>query len=129
MTSSGAISTSGITLICIAAVLTAAANLLLRHSVLSANSMTGAVFAASTWGPLLRSATFWAGLFLYGMSALVWFRVLARDPISSTYPMLVGLTFVLVSAGAVLVFREKVSVLKAAGMGLILAGVTAISRG
>jgi len=116
-------------LVAFSAVLTAAANLLLRHGVVQAGELSllgrQSLVAAAR---LARQPAFVVGFVLYGAAAVVWFRVLAIAEVSSSYPILVGLTFALVTVGAVLVFHESMPVLKAAGILLILAGIVLIAR-
>ena len=121
------ISKLGLLLILLSAALTAAANLLLRRGVLSSDMITAP--SARAWLDLLREPAFLLGGALYGLAAVVWFRVLAIEQITTSYPILIGLTFVLVSSGAVLVFRESISATKLVGMCVILAGVALVSRG
>jgi len=54
--------------------------------------------------------------------------VLSVAEVSTSYPVLVGLTFVMVSVGAVLWFRESISLLKVVGMAVILAGIVLVTR-
>ena len=71
---------------------------------------------------------FLSGVILYGLAAVVWFRILSIEDLSSSYPMLVGITFVLVVVGAVWFFDEDFSSQKLIGMVMILAGIGAIAR-
>ena len=116
-------------LVGVTAVLTAAANLLLRHGVVQAGelSLTGRR-AIDTAVRLIREPAFVVGFVLYGVAAVVWFRVLAIAEVSTSYPILVGLTFAMVCLGAVLVFHESMPVLKALGILVILAGIILIAR-
>ena len=81
-----------------------------------------------TIGRLLHSPTFYLGWALYGLAAGIWFRVLKTEALSSSYPILMGLTFVTVSVGAVLLFSEEISTIKVAGMVAILFGIVLVSR-
>ncbi len=121
--------TLGIWLVILSAVLTAVANLMMRRGVLnighfrlSAAAMKTQIFA------LAHQPLFVVGFLLYGVAALIWFRVLASEPLSSSYPMLVSLTFLLVTVGAMLVFGEKVNALKVAGLFVLLVGILLVSR-
>jgi len=55
------------------------------------------------------------GLVATALAALIWLRVLSVAEVSTCYPILVGLTFVMVSVGAVLLLRESISFLKIVG--------------
>lgn len=120
----------GFILVVISALLTVMANLMLREGVVRAGGFslsTGTL--AREIANLLRQPLFDTGMFLYGLASLVWFRVLSTEELSSSYPLLVSLTFLLVTLGAVLLFREPLSIRKVIGLGVILAGILLVARG
>ena len=116
---------SGLAWVFLSALLTVIANLLLRSGV-----MRGGGFGFS--GPqILRvfaQPVFLTGVLFYGIAALVWFRVISTQPLSSSYPILVSLTFVMVSVGAAYFFGERITMGKIGGIGLILLGVLVVAR-
>jgi len=119
----------GLLLVGLSALLTVASNLMLRGGVTRAGGF--ALSPASLISDLLRLAhqpLFIAGLVLYATAALVWFRVISTENLSSSYPLLVSLTFVLVTLGATVFFREPVSWQKVLGLGVILAGIVLVAR-
>lgn len=63
------------------------------------------------------------GFILYGLAALVWFRVLSTQPLSLAYPLLVSLTFLFVTLGAATLFQESMTARKLVGLAIILAGI------
>jgi len=69
------------------------------------------------------------GLACYGISIVAWLRVLSAYALSYAYPML-GISYVLVYVGAVLWPRlaEPVSILRAAGILLVVAGIMLVSE-
>jgi len=116
-------------LIILCAVLTMGANLGMRHGllqvggfVLKEDGIPGLLFR------LARSWSFVLGVLAYALAAVVWFKVLSLAEVSSSYPLLVGLTFVLVTTGAVLLFHEELRMLKVAGIVVILVGIVLISK-
>lgn len=119
----------GLLLVAVAAILTAVANLLLRGGVLGHGGLSlapgkiGADLLA-----LLTQPMFVSGVFFYGLAALVWFSVLAIENLSTSYPVLVGLTFVLVGSGAAFFFSESFSIQKLVGMAIILFGIAVVAR-
>jgi multidrug transporter EmrE-like cation transporter len=119
----------GLCLIAICAAMTMAANLLLRAGIGRAGGFnpSGPVAAVPEFFKLLAQPLFAIGFVVYFIAALVWFRTMAIEPLATAYPVLAGLTFVMVSAGAMLVFREPLSVQKIVGLGLILIGVAVAS--
>ena len=111
------------------ALLTACANLMMRNGLVLAGGLS--MQGDGIPGLLLRLAKQWTfvlGLAAYALAALVWFRVLSVAEVSTSYPILVGLTFVMVSVGAVLWFRESMSLLKAVGIAVILAGIVLVAK-
>ena len=66
-----------------------------------------------------------AGLSGYALSTLVWVYCLSRLPLRVVYPY-TALTFVLVVAGAVLVFGERAGWRAGLGTGLVLGGLLLI---
>jgi drug/metabolite transporter (DMT)-like permease len=66
------------------------------------------------------------GLGLYGISTLLWLYCLSRLPLRVVYPY-TALTFVLVLAGAWLVFDERTGLRGAIGTTLVLIGLILIN--
>ncbi len=122
------ISRTGFLLVVLSAVLTAIGNLLIRKGVLAVGGLAGGGSIVRSVLGLAAHPAFDIGFLLYGIAALVWFRVLGSEQITTSYPMLVGCTFLLVSIGAVLIFRESISSLKLVGMVMIIAGIVVVSR-
>jgi len=71
---------------------------------------------------------FLVGVILYGLAGIGWFRVIATEPLSTAYPILVSLTFLLVSIGAVLIFKEPMGVWKILGIGMMIAGICFVAK-
>lgn len=121
-------STQGLLIVAVCALLQAGSNLLLRQGVLlaAARRSADATFAhtALTW---IQQPLFIFGVVMYGVTALLWFSVLAKVALSSAYPLLVGMTFALVVVGSVALFGEHVSIQKLVGICVILAGIMLVS--
>lgn len=119
----------GMLLVGLSALLTVASNLMLREGVTRADGFGLSLGRlVSDLLRLARQPLFVVGLALYAAAALVWFRVISTENLNSSYPVLVGLTFVLVTSGATVFFREPVSWQKVLGVGVILVGVLLVSR-
>jgi multidrug transporter EmrE-like cation transporter len=119
----------GLLLVVLSALLTFASNLLLRAGVTRAGGFE--LSAGGLIGNLLglaRQPLFICGMALYATAAIVWFRVIATENLSTTYPLLVSMTFVLVTTGAVVFFREPISWQKVLGIGVILVGIALVAR-
>jgi multidrug transporter EmrE-like cation transporter len=67
------------------------------------------------------------GMACFGLSAVVWLFVLAKIPLSTAYPFValgIGITVV----GGRFLFHEPVSVLKMAGIALVIGGVLCVGN-
>ena len=122
-------STSGLVLVGLSAVLTVASNLLVRFGVERAGGLS--LSLSDIVGGLLRLArqpSFDVGIVLYASAAVVWFRVLSTENLNISYPLLVSMTFLLVTVTATILFHEPLSWGKLLGLGVILAGIALVSR-
>ena len=59
---------------------------------------------------------------------LTWFSVISTEDLSTAYPILTGLTFTLVTVGALTIFGEHITTQKLLGISLILFGVVVVAR-
>ena len=122
--------TIGWWLVLISAGLQVAGTLLLRSGIDRAGGFGGSL--AEVPNSLLRLASqplFIIGFILYGMAALVWFRVVATQPLSTAYPLLVSLTFIFVTLGAVILFQESLTLQKLLGLVILLVGIFIAGKG
>jgi multidrug transporter EmrE-like cation transporter len=119
----------GLVLLLVSAATTTVANLLLRAGLDRAGgfNLGGLTTTLLSFMRLLAEPYFAVGFVLYFLAALVWFRVISHELLSTAYPIMVGLVFVMVSAGAVLLFREPMSVRKMIGLVVILVGIVIAS--
>lgn len=76
---------------------------------------------------LVQSPFVLGGLALYGLGAVLWLFVLARAPLSLSYPF-VGLGFILTMLAAGLVLGEQLGAARVAGTLLIAAGCVLVAR-
>ncbi len=108
---------------------TVVANLLMRGGILRTGSFTLSLSSFLTQiFSLVRQPLFVLGAVFYAVAALLWFDVLSRENLSTSYPLLVSLTFVLVTMGAMVFFHERISWQKIVGLGIILAGIILVAR-
>lgn len=89
-------------------------------------SLSIATFASEMRG-LLMQPLFTVGVLLYGLASIVWFAIISTENLNSSYPLLVSVTFVLVTAGATVLFREPLSWQKVVGIAVILAGIFTVA--
>lgn len=67
------------------------------------------------------------GLFLYGISTLLWIKILSKTNISIAYPVM-GLSYAIVVMGGYFIFNEELNLTKIIGVVLILAGIGFIAK-
>lgn len=77
---------------------------------------------------VLRSPYVWGGLVLFGVSSLIWMKVLTRAPLSVAYPI-TALSYLVVLGLSRLVLHEAVTPLKAIGILTIFVGVGLVGVG
>lgn len=77
---------------------------------------------------ILGQPLFYAGFLAYGLSAVLWLKVLTKLPLVVAYP-LVSLNFVLVALGGSLLLHERISWQMIVGLALIFSGIVVITRG
>jgi multidrug transporter EmrE-like cation transporter len=114
-----------------AALVTGVSNLLIRAGIERHGGFkpTGLADLAWQFFELLLQPLFAIGFVLYFVAALIWFRTIATAPLTVSYPLLVSLTFVTVTLGAVFIWSEPLTASKLIGLGLIIAGITLVSAG
>jgi multidrug transporter EmrE-like cation transporter len=125
-----AISTQGLILIIIASILMSAGSLGLKGAITSVGGFgnnVGTIYKDIF--ALLLNPIFIVGLVLYGSGTLLWMRVIATEPLSVGYPILLSIAFIAVTLGAVVFFQESVSPVKLLGMLVIVVGVVITSNG
>jgi multidrug transporter EmrE-like cation transporter len=106
----------------------AAAGQLTLKSAMNEIGRIGAAEAAAATQTLLRAAKeprLWAGLALFGVSALFWLVVLSRVPLSFAYPF-VGVSYVAVVTISRLVLHEHVPALRWLGVGVVALGIALV---
>ena len=115
--------------IVIAAVVTAVANVMIRAGIERFGGFSPGSISDAVWQfvNLLLQPVFFAGFMLYFVAALVWFRTIAIAPLTVAYPLMVSLTFVLVTVGAVVCWGEPMTVRKLVGLVIIVVGITLVS--
>jgi len=119
-----------IALILFSVTLAAVAQLTLKHGMNLVNDeLSPDVFSLN--GPSLRVVVgqpyVWSGLFLFGLSALVWLMVLSRASLSFAYPF-AALTYVLILLFDRFWLGESIPAVRWGGVALIMAGIVLVSR-
>jgi multidrug transporter EmrE-like cation transporter len=115
--------TQAILLAMVSISLSAAAQVILKLGMVRiVAARAGAPGLTETITAALGSPLVWAGLFVYGASALAWLGVLARLDLSLAYPF-VAVGLVVTCLLGILVFGEPSNYLKLSGIVLVAVGV------
>ena len=98
--------------------------LLIKTGLAGTPSLSLATFVAA-----LGSVRFVLGFALYVLSFVVWILVLASMPLSTAYPLAIGLTMAGSMLGAVFLLGERLDLAKLCGAALVLAAVVLFTLG
>jgi drug/metabolite transporter (DMT)-like permease len=82
---------------------------------------------AASLRALVGSGLVWVGLFLFGLSAVVWLFALSRASLSFAYPF-AALGYVVIVLFSLIVLHEHVPPLRWAGVALICAGIVLVAQ-
>lgn len=105
------------------------ANILLKKGVASFGGLSGTKekllqeLLKAAFSPLIIF-----GLTLYGLSFVIWLRVLSFNDLSKAYPIFATCVFVLTTLGSMIFLKEAVSYLRIIGIAIMLLGIFIVSR-
>lgn len=68
------------------------------------------------------------GLILYGLSFILWLKVLTTNDLSRVYPIFVTCVFILTTIGSAKLFGEHISLLRITGLAIAIIGIYVIAR-
>ena len=117
---------TGFLLLLLAAASMALANLLLKVGIADAGGFN---FSPANLLRVLWQPAVIGGLFISVAAAVVWFRVLSTQKLSTCYPIFVSLTYTLITCGAILFLHERVSAQKLLGLLIIVSGIAMVFLG
>ena len=105
------------------------ANILLKTAV----TKTGGISAESTQiltniAKVAFSPYLSAGLILYGLSFLIWLRVLTFNDLSRSYPIFATIVFLMTTLGSVIFLKENITVIRVVGIAVMLTGIFIVAR-
>lgn len=112
-------------LILVCSVCAAGSNFLLRVCI---NHVGDFRFNFDSFSHLATQPLFFVGVFLYSIATVGWFRVIATEPLSLAYPIMISGTFFLITIGAVILFHENLNLYNILGLGLIVVGIFFVGR-
>ena len=70
----------------------------------------------------LYNSWFYGGIFAFGIATIVWIKVLSLAKLSAVYPMQ-SIAYILVALLAYYIFGERMSIINAMGIIIIIVGV------
>jgi drug/metabolite transporter (DMT)-like permease len=115
-------------LILFSVLLAAGAQLTLKHGMNQVAESSGVLkLSASSIKDVVTTPAVWGGLFLFGLSAMVWLAVLSRTTLSFAYPF-ASLTYVLILLADKFVLNETIPGLRWAGVFFIMVGIVLIAQ-
>ena len=115
-------------LILVSVSLAALAQLTLKHGVNQATADSGALqLTGASVKDVVTTLAVWGGLFLFGLSAVVWLAVLSRTSLSFAYPF-ASLTYVLILLADRFILNETVPALRWAGVFCIMVGIVLVAQ-
>jgi multidrug transporter EmrE-like cation transporter len=91
------------------------------------NALAGIEFGSAWIDRFLATPAIWLGIGGYVLAFVLWIAILQGSELTRAFT-LQGATFVTVPVGGWLIFGEHISLERAAGIALIILGVTLISR-
>lgn len=117
-----------IALILLSVTLAAVAQLTLKHGTDQVTERTGALqLGSASLRAIATTPAIWAGLFLFGLSAIVWIAVLSRTSLSFAYPF-ASLTYVLILMADRFILDQEVPALRYAGVAFIVVGIVLVAQ-
>ena len=105
------------------------ANILLKKGVLSFGGLSGNLtklfleLSKAAINPFIL-----IGLGLYGLSFLIWLRVLTFNDLSRTYPIFATIVFMFTTIGSIKFLNEDISLLRVIGIAVMLLGIFIVAR-
>jgi multidrug transporter EmrE-like cation transporter len=121
------VSPANVALVIASVLMAAVGQLLLRHGMQAAQKLADAGTGGLV-GNAVRSASVYAGLAVFGVSALLWMLALAKVPLSYAYPFN-GIGFVLILLVSRFRLHEHVSLARWIGAVVVFAGILLIVSG
>lgn len=76
---------------------------------------------------VLRVPEFWMAMLLFGVSSLIWVKVLSRSELTQAYP-LGSMSYVVVTVLSAMLLNEALTLNKLLGAGVIMAGIAIMQR-
>lgn len=117
------------TLLVVSVAFNVTANILLKTAV----TKTGGISAESTQiltniAKVAFSPYLVIGLTLYGLSFLIWLRVLTFNDLSRSYPIFATIVFLMTTLGSIIFLKENITPIRVVGITVMLTGIFIVAR-
>ncbi|CAB1243912.1 SMR family transporter [Clostridium sp. MT-14] len=76
---------------------------------------------------ILKNIPVMCGIVSYGLSFLLWIKILSKVELSYAYPM-VSLGYIIIMLFSYFIFKENITLMRILGVGFIIVGVILVSR-
>jgi drug/metabolite transporter (DMT)-like permease len=115
-------------LILVSVTFAAVAQLTLKYGMNQVRDASGVVqMNAASLRSIATTPAVWAGLFIFGFSAIVWLAVLSRASLSFAYPF-ASLTYVIILLFDRFLLHDQVPALRWGGVALIMTGIVLVAQ-
>lgn len=105
------------------------ANILLKTGVTKIGGISGQkTLLATELAKATLSPFIIFGLMLYGLSFIIWLRVLSFNDLSRAYPIFASLVFLLTTIGAARFLGENITITRIVGIVVILLGIYIVAK-
>ncbi len=112
-------------LLAVAILFNGVANVLMKAGMQNAPEVTGL-------GAMIKHyLTSWpviVGLVLFAINIVAWTQALTKLPLSMAYPVMLSMSLLIGTVGAMLFFKESLSWIQMIGFALIISGVVCVTR-
>lgn len=68
------------------------------------------------------------GICLYGLSFLIWLRVLSFNDLSRAYPIFATIVFLLTTLGSMIFLKEHITLTRVFGIAVLIIGIFIVAR-
>ena len=99
----------------------ATANILLKLG-----AAKGFVFHGISLSTITDNAFFLLGFIFFGLNALLYFMALSTLPLSLAYPVMVGMSLIIINTFAYIYLGEHITIMQMVGYSLLILGIVLI---
>ncbi|MDO8663595.1 MAG: SMR family transporter [Candidatus Wildermuthbacteria bacterium] len=110
-------------------VITVTAQLLIKKGVLALGNLNFSVSNLAALIPrVIQNLWLLAGLFLFGVSFLLWIFIISKLKLNIAYPISTSLSFCLITLSSWFLFKEQLSWMQFSGIAAIIIGIFLVAK-